>query len=87
MDYRILPISADLPPSPQPVLLVREEFNSPQPKLDRETGKGMTTVVGRIRNNPEGNLRIVMLNHNTIRGTAGGSVYNAELMVREGYFG
>jgi len=79
------PASArDLPSSPRPVICVREETDRPQPRLDRWTGKGMTTVVGRVREDPLLHLKFVVLSHNTIRGAAGGSLYNAELLVNEG---
>jgi len=78
-------ISRDLPSAPQPPILVREEENRPQPRLDRLTGKGMTTVVGRVRVDPLFDVRMVVLSHNTIRGAAGGSIYNAELLYRMGY--
>lgn len=74
----------DLPSTPQPVILVRNEADRPQPRLDRLTGKGMTTVVGRVRADPLFHLKFVVLSHNTIRGAAGGSIYNAELLVHEG---
>jgi aspartate-semialdehyde dehydrogenase len=48
------------------------------------TGKGMTTVVGRVRSDPLFDLKFVVLSHNTIRGAAGGSIYNAELLVAQG---
>lgn len=73
-----------LPSSPMPVIQVRDEADRPQPRLDRMTGKGMTTVVGRIRQDPLFHLKFVVLSHNTIRGAAGGSIYNAELLVKEG---
>lgn len=72
-----------LPSAPHPVLLVRNEPDRPQPRLDRLTGHGMTTVVGRIRPDPLLTLKFVVLSHNTIRGAAGGSIYNAELLVKE----
>ncbi len=79
------PLSArELPSSPRPVISVREEADRPQPRLDRLTGKGMTTVVGRVRRDPLLDLKFVVLSHNTIRGAAGGSIYNAELLVNEG---
>ncbi len=79
------PLSArELPSSPRPVISVREEADRPQPRLDRLTGKGMTTVVGRLRRDPLLDLKFVALSHNTIRGAAGGSIYNAELLVNEG---
>ena len=74
----------DLPSSPRPVIEVRTEADRPQPRLDRLTGKGMTTVVGRVRRDPLLDLKFVVLSHNTIRGAAGGSIYNAELLVNEG---
>ncbi len=82
-DY-VAPSSArDLPSSPRPVIEVRDEADRPQPQLDRLTGKGMTTVVGRVRRDPILDLKFVVLSHNTIRGAAGASIYNAELLVNE----
>ena len=82
-DY-VAPLSArELPSSPRPVIEVRNEADRPQPRLDRLTGKGMTTVVGRVRRDPILDLKFVVLSHNTIRGAAGGSIYNAELLVNE----
>ena len=49
------------------------------------TGNGMTTVVGRIRPDNLFDARLTVLSHNTIRGAAGGSIYNAELLVKMGY--
>ena len=74
----------DLPSSPRPVISVRDEADRPQPRLDRLTGKGMTTVIGRVRRDPILDLKFVVLSHNTIRGAAGASIYNAELLVNEG---
>jgi aspartate-semialdehyde dehydrogenase len=74
----------DLPSAPRPVIVVRDEADRPQPRLDRFTGRGMTTVVGRVRTDPLLHLKFVVLSHNTIRGAAGGSIYNAELLVQEG---
>jgi aspartate-semialdehyde dehydrogenase len=74
----------DLPSAPRPVISVREEADRPQPRLDRLTGKGMSTVVGRVRKDSILDIKFVVLSHNTIRGAAGGSIYNAELLVNEG---
>ncbi len=82
-DYRASVPARDLPSSPRPVIEVRSEADRPQPRLDRLTGKGMTTVVGRVRGDPILDLKFVVLSHNTIRGAAGGSIYNAELLVNE----
>ncbi|MEK6754040.1 MAG: aspartate-semialdehyde dehydrogenase [Chloroflexota bacterium] len=83
-DYAAPPSARELPSSPRPVISVRNEADRPQPRLDRLTGKGMTTVVGRLRRDPILDLKFVVLSHNTIRGAAGGSIYNAELLVNEG---
>jgi aspartate-semialdehyde dehydrogenase len=82
-EYRAPASASELPSSPRPVIEVRNEAERPQPRLDRLTGKGMTTVVGRVRRDPILDLKFVVLSHNTIRGAAGGSIYNAELLVSE----
>jgi aspartate-semialdehyde dehydrogenase len=82
-DFTAQPSARDLPSSPRPVIEVREEADRPQPRLDRLAGKGMTTVVGRVRRDPILDLKFVVLSHNTIRGAAGASIYNAELLVNE----
>lgn len=78
-------ISSDLPSAPRPVIELRKESDRPQPRLDRMTGRGMTTVVGCLRPDPILHLKMVVLSHNTIRGAAGGSIYNAELLVKQGF--
>lgn len=85
--YQAVEIARSLPSAPQPPIVVREEADRPQPRLDRWTGAGMTTVVGRLRPDPLFHLKLVVLSHNTIRGAAGGSIYNAELLVKMGYLG
>lgn len=70
-----------LPSEPKHPIIVRDEPDRPQPRLDRDMGKGMSVSVGRIR---EG-IRYVALGHNTIRGAAGASVLNAELLKEKGY--
>lgn len=87
LTYKGPEISRDLPSAPRPVLALREEWDRPQPRLDRLTGKGMTTVVGRLRSDPIFDLKMVVLSHNTIRGAAGGSLFNAELLVKKGLVG
>jgi aspartate-semialdehyde dehydrogenase len=69
-----------LPSAPRPPLLVRAEPDRPQPRLDRDTGNGMTVVVGRVRSCPVMTIRMEVLSHNTVRGAAGGTLLNAELL-------
>lgn len=83
-DYRAPAPASGLPSSPRPAIEVRDEADRPQPRLDRLAGNGMTTVVGRVRRDPILDLKFVVLSHNTIRGAAGASIYNAELLVNEG---
>ena len=84
IEYEAPAAACDLPSAPLPVMVLRNEIDRPQPRLDRMIGKGMTTVVGRLRKDPIFDLKFVVLSHNTIRGAAGGSIYNAELLVQEG---
>ncbi|HOV68514.1 MAG TPA: aspartate-semialdehyde dehydrogenase, partial [Methanoregulaceae archaeon] len=74
------PISG-LPTQPDPVIRLFDQPNRPQPRLDRMHGRGMTVSVGRIRPG----LRLIALGHNTIRGAAGASILNAELIVKNKY--
>jgi aspartate-semialdehyde dehydrogenase len=60
------------------------EDNRPQPRLDAGLGDGMTTAVGRVRTCPVLTHKFVALGHNTIRGAAGASILNAELMKATG---
>ena len=81
--YRSSAVARTLPSAPQPPIRVRTESDRPQPRLD--ITEGMTTVVGRIRPDDLFDLRMVVVSHNTVRGAAGGSIYNAELLVEQGF--
>jgi aspartate-semialdehyde dehydrogenase len=50
-------------------------------------GRGMAVTVGRVRPDPLLDLRLVAMGHNTVRGAAGGSILNAELLVAGGLAG
>ncbi|MEW6142786.1 MAG: aspartate-semialdehyde dehydrogenase [Chloroflexota bacterium] len=75
----------NLPMAPERPIIVRSEPNRPQPKMDRDLGKGMAATVGRIRPCPVLDWKFVVLSHNTIRGAAGAAILNAELMKVKGY--
>jgi aspartate-semialdehyde dehydrogenase len=75
----------DLPSAPKVPLLHLEAPDRPQTRLDRDLGRGMTTSVGRVRSSQGGGFRFACLAHNTLRGAAGASVLNAELLVSEGW--
>ena len=73
-----------LPSSPPQPIIVKEEENRPQPKYDRDLGKGMASIVGRIRECPVLDYKFLILSHNTIRGAAGAAILNAEYLKVKG---
>jgi aspartate-semialdehyde dehydrogenase len=79
------PKLSDLPTSPKKAIIVREEPDRPQPRMDRNQGNGMSISVGRIRAGKADAIQYVCMGHNTIRGAAGASVLNAELLKKKGY--
>lgn len=83
--FQALPQKLNLPTAPLHPLIVRDEPDRPQPRRDRGIGWDMPTVVGRVRPCPIFDYRLVVMAHNTVRGAAGGSLLNAELMVQQGY--
>src|SRR5947208_4192025 len=68
-------------------IIVRDEIDRPQPRLDRDAGNGMAVTVGRIAHDNVLDFRFVALAHNTIRGAAGAAILNAELLVARAYLG
>ena len=81
--FRGRPQELGLPSAPKRPIVVRDEPDRPQPLLDRDTERGMASTVGRLREDPVLGLKFVLVGHNTIRGAAGASVLNAELLVAE----
>lgn len=73
-----------LPSAPEEPIVLRGEPDRPQARKDVDAGRGMATIVGRVRPDPVLHIRLVALSHNTIRGAAGGSVLNAEVLGRMG---
>ena len=51
-NFRGEPQKLKLPSAPENPIVVRKEPNRPQPRFDRDEGKGMSVVVGRIRKRP-----------------------------------
>lgn len=83
--FRGVPQEAGLPSAPKEVIVVADEDDRPQPRLDRDAGQGMTVTVGRIQPDKVLDMRFVVLSHNTIRGAAGAAILNAELLKHQGY--
>jgi aspartate-semialdehyde dehydrogenase len=86
-EWRGDPSARDLPSSPARALVVTDLVDRPQPRRDVDAGRGMTVTVGRVRPDPLFDVKLVAMGHNTIRGAAGASVLNAELLLATGQAG
>lgn len=75
------------PSAPKTSIVVMEEPDRPQPRLDRDTDRGYAVSVGRVREDPSKvfDLLFVGLSHNTIIGASGASILNAEAAVIKGW--
>lgn len=87
--FRGTPQKLNLPTAPVQPIIVENSPDRPQPAMDLWRGsparaRGMAVTVGRLRVR-ENEVRFVTLSHNTIRGAAGGSVLNAELLYSRGW--
>jgi aspartate-semialdehyde dehydrogenase len=82
--FSALPQELQLYSAPERPIIVREEVDRPQPRLDRDAGNGMSVTVGRLQPDNVLDYRFVALSHNTIRGAAGAAILNAELLIATG---
>lgn len=82
--FSALPQELNLHSAPKQPILVRDEPDRPQPKLDRDAGAGMSITIGRLLPDSVLDYRFVVLSHNTIRGAAGAAILNAELLIAKG---
>ncbi|WYZ45534.1 hypothetical protein EsH8_VIII_000850 [Colletotrichum jinshuiense] len=75
------------PSAPENPIIVFDEADRPQPRLDRDLGRGYSVSVGRVREDESGifDLKFVALSHNTVIGAAGSSILNAEAAVLKGF--
>lgn len=83
--FRGRPQELGLHSAPKHPVIVRDQSDRPQPALDRDVAGGMASIVGRVRECSLFDIKFVVLGHNTIRGAAGASILNAELMLADGY--
>ena len=83
--FTALPQELGLHSAPSQPIIVREEIDRPQPRLDRDAGNGMSVTIGRLQDDNVFDYRFVVLSHNTIRGAAGAAILNAELLLARGY--
>jgi aspartate-semialdehyde dehydrogenase len=73
-----------LPTAPEQPVEWAEQNDRPQPRLDRNRGKGMAVTVGRLRPCNLLDWKFTLVSHNTIRGAAGAAILNAELLASLG---
>src|SRR6266851_3560892 len=64
--FSALPQELKLHSAPHEVIIVREEKDRPQPRLDRDAGNGMSISIGRLQPDNVLDYRFVVLSHNTI---------------------
>lgn len=77
-----------LPSAPKPLIYVHDDPFRPQPRRDRNMNDGMTTVVGRLREEralSDNGIKYVLVSHNTKMGAARGAILVGELLLRDGY--
>ncbi|AMD18987.1 HBR086Wp [Eremothecium sinecaudum] len=67
--------------APKRAIHVLEQNDRPQPRLDRNRDNGYGVSVGRIREDPVLDFKMVVLSHNTIIGAAGAGILIAELLL------
>jgi aspartate-semialdehyde dehydrogenase len=86
-DFRAEPQQLHLPSAPAQPVIYLNSVDRPQPRLDVDSGGGMTTSAGRLRKCNVLEWKFTVLSHNTIRGAAGAALLNAELLKAKGYLG
>ena len=86
-DFHAEPQQLHLPSAPAQPVIYLNSVDRPQPRLDVDSGGGMTTSVGRLRKCNVLEWKFTVLSHNTIRGAAGAALLNAELLKAKGYLG
>jgi aspartate-semialdehyde dehydrogenase len=84
-EFHCLPQKLKLPSAPEEPVIYDPAPDRPQPRLDRDRGRGMSAVVGRLRPCNIFDWRFTVLSHNTIRGAAGAAILNGELLKAQGY--
>lgn len=83
-EWRGAEVARGLPSAPERPLAYTDLPDRPQPRRDVNTGKGLTVIAGRFRADSLFDFKMVAMGHNTIRGAAGASILNAELMIATG---
>lgn len=76
-----------LPSAPKHLLVVRDDPFRPQVRLDRDEEGGMSTVIGRLREDPAlpNGIKYLLVSHNTRMGAAKGAILVAEYLAKKNY--
>ncbi|HET6282855.1 MAG TPA: aspartate-semialdehyde dehydrogenase [Polyangia bacterium] len=76
-----------LPSAPKKLITVRDDPFRPQVRLDRDEQGGMSTVVGRLRDDPAlaNGVKYLLVSHNTRMGAARGAILVGEYLTKKGY--
>ena len=75
---------------PEKLLIVYDDLDIPLGEIRIRKGggpgthKGMASIVGRIRECPVLDYKLLILSHNTVRGAAGAAILNAEYLKTKG---
>ncbi len=83
-DYECEATKLKCPSAPKHAIYVLEDPDRPQPRLDRNRDDGYAVSVGRLREDPIFDFKMVVLSHNTIIGAAGSGVLIAEILAAKG---
>ena len=75
--------------APKHLISVTDDPFRPQVRLDRDAEGGMSTVVGRLREDPVfgHGVKYLLVSHNTRMGAARGAILVAEYLTAKGYIG
>lgn len=79
-DYQCEAFKLGCHSAPKNTIHVLEEEDRPQPRLDRDRDNGYGVSVGRIREDPVLDFKMVVLSHNTVIGAAGAGILIAEIL-------
>ena len=81
-NFKALPQELNLFSAPENPVIIKDEMDRPQPRMDRNASNGMAVTVGRLRKDKsfDNSFKYVLVGHNTVRGAAGASILNAELI-------
>lgn len=85
-EFSSLPQSLQLPSAPLRPIYYFDLPHHPQPRLHRLLDKEMAVSIGGLRPCSLFDYKFSLLSHNTMRGAAGASLLNAELLVASGKY-